>query len=348
MKKPLLPSVSVVLAMRNEARTIKRRLENLAVQDYPAGKMEIIAVSDGSDDNTEALVKEMQDSRIQLLTLPTPHGKAVALAHGVAVAKGEIIVFADARQTFETSAIRELMENFGDPTVGCVSGQLVFVEKEESAVRVPMGAYWSYEKSVRRHESLTGSTIGVSGSIYAMRRELYRPLPAGTLLDDVFSPMLVIRQGYRVVFEEKAVAFDVVSRNIEQEWRRKVRTLTGNWQLLGLAPWLAFPKFNPVWGRFMSHKIFRILVPFFLAAAFVSSGLLPGLFYTAAFIVQGAFYAIAASAAVIPRLRTLPGIGIIYFFVVLNAAAVIGFWKWISGQAATTWQRSADLTLRPQ
>lgn len=338
MKSPIQPSVSVVLAVRNEASQIAARLQNLCAQNYPAENMEIIVVSDGSDDGTEAFVEACSDTRVKLIRLEPSAGKAYAVNAGVAAASGEFIVFADARQQFEPMVIRELCANFSDPVVGCAGGELIFRKSPDSTVRAEMGAYWLYEKKIRHMESDTGSVIGVSGCIYAVRRALFQPLPAGTILDDVLTPMNIVRQGYRVVFVPSAMAYDIVSKDVDQEWKRKVRTLTGNWQLMSLAPWLVVPGMNPVWMRFMSHKIFRVKVPFWLMCLLASSALLPAPFYQALFFAQLGCYALAGAAALCPALQKTKGISFIYFFAVLNTAAVAGCWKWLRGSSAATWR----------
>ncbi len=331
--------VSVVLAARNEADKISARLDNLCAQDYPAEKMEIIVVSDASDDGTDEAVRNCPDSRVRLIVMPEGGGKALAVNAGVAAARNDIVVLADARQQFAGNAIRELVANFSDQQVGCAGGELIFRESGASTVQAQMGAYWAYEKMLRKSESETGSMIGASGCICAIRRGLYQPLPAGTILDDVLIPMNIVRQGYRVVFDASAVAYDIVSQSVGQEWKRKVRTLTGNWQLISLAPWLIVPGMNPVWTRFISHKICRVKVPFWLIILLIGSALLPGRVYHLFLGAQALCYLIAGAAGIVPSLRAMPGISYIYFFAVMNAAALVGFWRWIAGRTANVWLR---------
>ncbi len=280
------PTVSVVVAAHNEERNIAARLDNLILQDYPADKYEIIIVSDGSTDGTSQVVQSYQSVGVRLIELSESHGKAVALNFGVASATGEIIVFTDSRQQFKPGTVRELAANFSDSTVGCVSGELIFIEDVESQIRVEMGAYWKYEKMIRRMESSIGSVVGATGAIYAIRRDLYQPLPEGTILDDVLTPMRIVMQGYRTVFEKGAQAFDIVSKDTNQEWKRKVRTLAGNWQLLSLEPKLLSPLRNPLLFRFLSHKIFRLLVPVALVLILVSGVLSEGKVYLFATVFQ--------------------------------------------------------------
>lgn len=330
--------VSVVIAARNEESTIAGRIENLLSQEYPAGLAEIVVVSDGSTDETGAVVAGFADRNVVLLPLPEGLGKAVALNRGVGRATGEIIVFTDARQTFSPGAVRRLVQNFADPAVGCVSGELMLTDDGESGIRAEMGAYWRYEKGIRRLESASGSVVGATGAIFAIRRALYRPLPEGTILDDVLTPMTVAMQGYRVLFDGGATACDRISKSAGQEWRRKVRTLAGNWQLLTLAPSLLLPWRSPLWWRFLSHKLCRLLVPFALLAAFVTSLVCEGYIYLALLAGQSFLYAAAAAGALMPSARRLRFVNVPFFFMLLNAAAVAGLWLWLTGRCAASWR----------
>lgn len=337
-KQPCTPFVSVVISALNEEKRIASRLENLLEQQYPGECLEILVVSDGSIDRTGEIVRTFSDRNVRLLEIPERKGKAAALNLGIAESRGEIVVFADARQRFEPDAISQLVANFSDPSVGCVSGELMFQEDTESSVKLEMGAYWKYEKWIRKMESQTGSVVGATGAIYAMRRKLYTPLPAATLLDDVLSPMNVVGQGFRVVFDSKAIAYDILSDDVVQEWRRKVRTLTGNWQLLSLAPWLLIPWRNKEWGRFLSHKVCRILVPFFLVALFALSLKLEDPFYEVFLLVQLACYGLAIIGYFFSSLQSYKIFSIPCFFMVMNIAALFGFFYWISGTGTGIWK----------
>lgn len=290
------PSISIVLAARNEAHRLRARVENLLQIPYPGGR-EIIVVSDGSTDAPAAALRGL-GPHVALIELPAG-GKPLALNAGADAARGEILVFADARQRFSPETLVELVANFADPRVGGVSGELVLdAESQEgsSTVGEGVGLYWTYEKWLRRNESLVWSTLGATGAIYALRRTAWRPLPADTLLDDVLAPMRAVLDGWRVVFDERARAFDRASVDAAAESRRKVRTLAGNYQILLQEPRLLLPVRNPVWVQYVSHKIGRLLVPWALVAWFVSSTalLFDGWMYAAAFSVQALFYGLAA------------------------------------------------------
>lgn len=338
------PSVSVVIAVKDEASRISRRLANLCTQEYPLEKLEIIVVSDGSLDETEAIVRQFQEQKanttpaIRLIVLSESLGKAMALNAGVGSASGEIIIFTDSRQTFAPDTIRELSANFYDTAVGCASGELLFVENHDSKLEVEMGVYWRYEKMIRRFESATGSVVGATGAVYGIRRALYSPMPKGTLLDDVYCPLQCYLRGGRVIFDGKARAYDTVSDRIKTEWKRKVRTLAGNWQLFSLIKELHNPLSFSLWWKFFSHKVARLLVPFLLPVVFVTSAASQGSLYSALVILQILFYSLVLAAAAFPNLRKQRIVGLSYFFFVLNWAALVGWWRWLRGDLEKCWR----------
>jgi cellulose synthase/poly-beta-1,6-N-acetylglucosamine synthase-like glycosyltransferase len=250
-------------------------------------------------------VLNLYRGRVDSILLPRG-GKASALNAGVEAARHEVLVFADARQTFAGDALRALVAPLADPAIGGVSGELVLDCESgggASTIGEGVGAYWRYEKWLRRHESLVGSTVGSTGAIYALRRELWQPLPAETILDDVLAPMQAVLAGARVIFEASARAFDRVAPIGKSEFDRKTRTLAGNYQLLRLQPRLLVPFVNPVWLQFVSHKLGRLVVPYALCAILVSSAALTGqsVFYAAAFLGQLAFYGLAMYGAMLDR-----------------------------------------------
>ena len=290
------PSLSIVLAVRNEAARVAARIDNLLQLNYP-GRREIIVITNGSTDGTREVLAAYSD-RVQTVNI-SAIGKARALNAGVAVATGDLLVFADARQQFSPDALVELAANFADPQVGGATGELILDAECATAASSgseSIGLYWKYEKWLRRNESAVWSTVGATGAIYAIRRELWRPLPPETLLDDVLVPMRVVLDGRRIVFEENARAFDRASADAASEARRKTRTLAGNYQILAQEPRILVPLLNPVWLQYMSHKVGRLLVPWALIAAFVTSAMLAPShwFFTAVLALQLAFYGLAA------------------------------------------------------
>lgn len=341
-------SVSVVVAARDEEINIRARIDNLREQDYPAELVEIIVVSDGSTDRTAEIAREFGDGRVQVVELDAPLGKAAALNHGVEMARGDIIVFADARQRFDPNVIAELTAMFYDESVGAVSGELMIEPGVDSQVNEGVGMYWRYEKLIRRMESAVDSVVGATGSIYAVRRSLFRPIEEDALLDDVLVPMRIVLDGYRVLFERRARAYDITSATATQEFRRKVRTLAGNFQALVLEPRLLDPRRNRIFFQLVSHKLARLVVPYFFLVALVSSAFADGLFYRIAFWCQ-----IAALAAGLlhhtPLRRSRVGklVRMSWMFTVLNAAAVTALWVFLTGRERTVWKKSWGPTDRP-
>lgn len=344
-KASIFPKVSVVIAAYNEHERVEKRILELFKQDYPENLLEVVLISDGSTDGTVAVARAvLSDSKLIIVELPERVGKAVAVNAGVAAAKGEIVVFADCRQSFSIDAVRKLVENFADPGVGAATGELHLYNPGDAGLQTEMGTYWRYEKMVRKLEGLIYSVVGATGAIYAIRKSLYQNLPAGTILDDVLTPMNIVCKGYRVVFDGEARAFDVVSEDVSQEWRRKVRTLAGNWQLLQLAPHLFSPLANPIWIFFLSHKIARLLVPGALVGILVTSLAAPDELYLFVGFAQILFYLMAVAAMVVPVMCKIKILKLINFFVVLNAAAVAGFWVWASGRCGDAWAQRSQMS----
>jgi len=323
------PRVSIVIAARNEEANLPAKLENLRLLDYPQELLQIVIASDGSTDRTASILLD-QASNVVAVVLEQSNGKATALNEAVKRATGDVLVFLDARQYVEHDAISELASCFADPAVGAVSGELL-LEGADVQSQEGLGIYWKIEKTVRKLESASGSVVGVTGAIYAIRRELYTEIPPGTILDDVFVPMYVARMGKRVVFQPSAIARDRLFSEKGKEFSRKVRTLTGNYQLLRLAPWLLSPS-NPLLFRFISHKLLRLLVPLLLLLVLVSSAMAGGPFYRAVFWLQVLFYVSAALGALSPSAKKFKPVGIASTFVMLNAAAALAFYNFAAGR----------------
>jgi poly-beta-1,6-N-acetyl-D-glucosamine synthase len=338
-------SLSVVIAARNEQATIPSRIsEFITALDRHQLDGEVIIVSDGSTDGTaDAARREAarlnSEHRVQVLELPRNLGKAAALNVGCARASKSYLVFADARQTWGDDALVLLLENFSDKSVGAVSGDLVL--STEPGVMEGVSLYWKYERWIRNQESLVSSTVGVTGAISAVRRELFQPLPAGVVLDDVYWPMCVAMQGYRVVRDERAKAFDRLPPRARDEFQRKVRTLSGSFQLVQLLPDLLLPSRNPLWIQFVSHKLLRLLVPWLMLSILATNSLLPAPFYRGLLLAQLAGYAIGICGlwpSLAARSRLLSAAG---SFLVLNAAAGAALWVWLTGNTSNSWKRTA-------
>jgi cellulose synthase/poly-beta-1,6-N-acetylglucosamine synthase-like glycosyltransferase len=341
---PYIPFLSIIMIVRNEEKVLPRKLRNLLDLNYPDESLEIVMVSDGSTDSTNQILSEhTANPRIRVILNPQQQGKAAGLNAAMSSVRGEIVVFTDARQQIEPDAIRVLVENFADPEIGCASGELMLGDPETGEAEQGMGMYWRIEKAVRELESAVGSVVGATGAIYGVRRKLLVNVPDEAILDDVYIPMHVVRRGARVIFDPRARAWDSPDQGTAREFTRKVRTLSGNYQLLQLAPWL-LTSANPLRFQFVSHKVLRLVVPFALLATLLASFLTPGVFYRGAVILQLAFY-------------TLSFLGLAHFlrrgplarvadaartFVLLNTAAAVAFANFAAGRKVA-WERSATI-----
>jgi biofilm PGA synthesis N-glycosyltransferase PgaC len=335
-----LPSVSLVIVAHNEEALIGKRIESALGIDYPPEKLEVLVVCDGCSDATVSIARAHYDERVQVVELPVQQGKAAALSRGCAEARHAILVLADVRQSWEPGSLKLLLENFADPTVGAVSGNLVL--ERAPGVLVGVSLYWIYEKWVRAQESRLYSMVGVSGSVSALRRELFRPIPKGTILDDVYWPLQVAMQGYRVILDERARVYDHLPDSSKDEFRRKVRTLSGNLQLIALLPAALLPWRNPVCFQFVCHKTLRLIVPWGLLVLLAASLVAEDPFYRLAFCGQAIFYLTGLAGICWKSLagRCRP-ISVAASFLVLNAAAWLAFWVWLSGKTSRSWVKAS-------
>lgn len=322
--------ISVVMAVSNGGLQLEPQVEHLLALD-PALVAEIIIVSDGSTDQTNAILSRQHTSRLKSILLSQRAGKSAAVNHGILVATGEILLFVDLRPRIRDGALTSLLANFADPKVGCVAGELLLTTAaQDGAASAVSGLYWRYEQWIRNCEAVVHSPVGVYGGFYAIRRALATQAPQGLILDDMFQPLHVVRQGYRSVVDRSARVVDSWPPHAAGEFRRKVRTLAGNFQLIGCAPWLLTFK-NRLLFQLLSHKLLRLVVPYFFAILLVTSAVLgsqslPFAVFAAA---QAAFWLMAALALkwhlpLIERVASPAGA-----LLMLNAAAVVGLYTFL-------------------
>lgn len=331
----LEPTVSVCVAVHDGARYLRNKLKSIQGLDYPRHKLEILVFSDGSRDGSELIAHSLasEEPRLRVLASDERLGKPSALNALAAAARGEVLLMTDVRQALAPGALRALLAPLADPSVGCVSGNLVLSGATGAS------AYWRYEKLIRGAEARLGAMVGVSGSIYVIRRSDFRQLPPDVLLDDMFVPLQVAERRKRIVLSEAAEAYDEAFSD-EQEFGRKARTLAGNFQLVALLPWLLLPHRNPVWFQLWSHKLLRLVCPFALLGLLFASNVLAwsdlpayqrsG--WQALALGQWLFYGLAALGAHAGKLGALART-----FVVLNAAAVAGLWRFLRGTQRVAW-----------
>jgi len=325
-----LPQVTCIVAAHNEGEQLIAKVRNLLDLDYPAERLKVLIADDSSTDGSPARARALNPQRVQVVSNPSRQGKSCALVHAVKASEGDILLMCDTRQRFEAGVARALVRPFADPSVGAVTGCLLL-----EGTRGP-GVYWRYELAIRKMEARVGSMVGVTGAIYAIRRECFPlELPPETLLDDLYVPMRAVLAGWRVVCAEDARAFDV-EQGVEREFKRKVRTLTGNYQLVALLPWLLLPWRNPLFWQFAWHKLARLLCPWALALALLCSLVAPGLRpMLIAMLLLG-----VCALAVLGMLRGERAgrlARLCHTFLALNFAAVLGLWNYLRGDFQVTW-----------
>jgi cellulose synthase/poly-beta-1,6-N-acetylglucosamine synthase-like glycosyltransferase len=344
MLAPIEPFVSIVVVANNEENRIGGRIENLLALDYPAARREIVIASDGSTDDTVARAREYEGHGVSIRSFATRRGKSAVLNVVVPSLRGDVVLFADARQRFEPGTLRALIEHFADPAVGAVSGELVITTSDRTAAAGRGSAfYWRYEKFIRSTEGRADSTVGATGAIYAIRRELFETIPDDTILDDVLIPLRIVRRGYRVLFEPRARAYDSASATAHHEFVRKARTIAGTFQLFSRELWLFNPRRNRLWLETMSHKALRLALPVLHVSLFAASAALAPAdfsFYRVAFAVQALFYAAAllgyaqGSCSRRSFVVTVP-----CAICLLSWATVIGFVRFLTNRQQVTWER---------
>ena len=330
LRSPMEPRISVLIAVRNESRVIGEKIRHLQELDYPASLRELVVVSDGSTDATvETLSAWQADPGVKILHYSQPRGKAYALNIAAAHASGDILLFNDARQKLAPGAIPALLANFADATVGCASGELRFFTEGQPGLKATL--YWKFERWLRAQESLMGACMGATGAFYAIRRECFLPCPEGLILDDVYMPLQIALRGYRVIHDPDALLFDYEAPTEKEEFRRKVRTLSGIYQLLHYLPGLL--SFRLIGFQFFSHKLVRLVVPLFLLMCLVSSFLAQGWFYRLAFFAQVVCYA-AAIFGILRGARAPAWAAAPAGVVVLNSAALVAMFNALRGKTA--------------
>jgi biofilm PGA synthesis N-glycosyltransferase PgaC len=316
-----LESVSVIIAVHNGARFIRDKIESVLRLDYPRDLLEVIVVSDGSTDETDEIVREFAARGVRLMPVARG-GKCAALNAAIPTARGEILLLTDVRQEIEPASLRKLVQCYADQSVGAVSGELI-IRKGERQDEAETRLYWLYESWIRKQLGRLDSIFGATGPFYSIRRRLTVPIPPDILLDDVYLPMPAFLQGYRLIVEPEARAYDYPTTR-DTEFGRKVRTLAGNYQILMAFPQLLGPG-NRMWFHFMSYKVGRLVLPWALVAIGVASFFLPGYWATAAVALQALFYGLAAIDPLFGAGNPLKRVSSpVRTFVAMMIAAVLG------------------------
>jgi len=335
----LEPPLTLVISAFNEESSIREKLDNTLQLDYPAQRLQVLVVSDASDDRTDDIVREYAARGVTLLRMPERGGKTVGLNAALREANGEVVVFSDANAMYRRDALRRLSAPFADPAVGAVVGESTYHDSE-TASEASESLYWKYETAIKRLESETGSVVGGDGAIYAIRRSLYVPMRADALSDFV-NPLQIVKSGHRCLYEPAAQSVEKAAEGFDREFRRKVRIVNRAWRAMLSMPELLNPfRYGFFAVKLISHKLLRWLAPLFLLVLLVSSLALAGRspLYAWALVAQLAFYALALAGHVLrqrermPRLLSVP-----YYFSMVNIASARGILEAFKGETYTTW-----------
>ena len=339
-KAPIEPSVSVLVPAYNEARVIEAKIRNSLALDYPADRIDITIACDGPRDDTTAIAQRvtaaMGEGRVRVVAYPKNRGKLHVINDTMRELAGEIVVLTDAASMLAPDAVRRLVSNFADQTVGAVSGVYRITRGDDAALGNQEDLYWKYETFLKEAEGDVGSILGCHGALYAIRRELY-PYPAPTTInDDYVIPMRILQQGYRVAYDSSAEAREEAHEMAG--FSRRVRIMTGNFQQLSELKALVKPLRPGPLFFFLSHKAGRLVVPVAMLAMLVANlFLLDEPFYRGLFVLQLAFYALVLLGALVrlrPKVLRLP-----YYFCMINAAAFLGMYYALRGGRALAWKR---------
>lgn len=339
------PTVSVVITAYNEERDIRGKIENTLLLDYPKDKLEIIVASDHSTDSTDAIVKEFEPQGVRLVRQLQRGGKTAAQNLAMEHVSGEIVVFSDATANYRPDVIKKVVRNFADPAVGGVAGKLVYVDPSRSDTGAGARSYWGYETFLKESESLACSLIGVSGCLYAVRRNNYVPMYPEACSDFLIATLLY-KQGLRTVYEPEAICTEETNRRTDKEMKMRIRVISQTFTDL----WRNREMLDPFVAGFyslqlLSHKVLRYSIPLFLTVLFVSSGFLAfdSLFYFLVFGAQLGFYIVAFCAWLLEKVGVRIGLLSIPLYLVLtNVASVLGFLQFLRGERYAAWEPIRD------
>jgi len=331
------PTIDVLLVVHDAAAEIARKLDNLLALDYPSELLRINVVCDGCHDGTEDIASARASPRLRVFADAGHRGKSACIGSTLPRLDGDVVLFTDVRQRLDRHAARALADALADRRVGVASGELVL--ESDGGFGQGVNAYWRFEKLIRRLESASGSLVGVTGAIYAARRDQLPEVPPGLILDDMWIPLAVAARGLRVVFVPQALAFDRAATDPATEARRKRRTLAGNFQLLHRWPALGVPGAHPLAWRLWGHKWLRLLVPWLLALALALNALLAmeSRLYAALLVLQLLAYALAVAGWSWPRLMSLLPIRIASTFLSLNLSAAAALVMYVRERNLHLW-----------
>jgi cellulose synthase/poly-beta-1,6-N-acetylglucosamine synthase-like glycosyltransferase len=337
-----LPTLTLLIAAYNEESVIAQRLRNALSMDYPSELFEVVVGLDGCSDGTAAILKGLDDRRVRVLEYVERRGKATVLNEAMAEINSEIVMMSDANTDIDPLAARQLVGWFKDPEVGAAVGRLILTDLRSG--RNADGLYWKYETFLKRCEGRLGALLGANGAIYAIRRELYVPIPAETIIDDFVIPLVAkLRSGCAIVYDCDAIAREETPADVTSEFHRRARIGAGGFQSIALLWKLLDPRQGWVAFTFFCHKVLRWLCPFFMIGLLASNVVLCDRpFFQWVLVTQTAFYGVSLAAAFVPpRLRLPRTIRLMTMFTSMNAALLVGFVRWLRKRQNAAWKRTS-------
>jgi cellulose synthase/poly-beta-1,6-N-acetylglucosamine synthase-like glycosyltransferase len=338
LKPARLPRVSLIISAYNEEDVIREKIVNSLNLEYPRDRLEIIVASDGSTDRTTAIAGEFTDSRVRVFDLPR-RGKNGTLNEVMPQTRGDIILFTDANGKFQKDALTMLVRHFADRKVGCVCGELIYLSADDNVVAKGYNLYWRYDQQLKRMESRLACLLGANGSIFAIRKSLYRPL-GGAVSNDMVLPIQIAAQGYHVVYEPEAISREAGSKDAPEELGRRSRIVGRGIRGVGyvLPDVLRGRRVLLLW-ELLSRKFLRYCTPILLAGLVVSNVFLTTGIYRLALVGQALFYGSALLSLALRRFGLhIPGLSLPHYFVLGNVAAALGWWKVVAGRELTKWE----------
>ncbi len=337
------PSVTIVISAFDEEGCIRQKIENCLALDYPEDRLDVVVGCDGCTDRTAQVAREVRDPRVSIAELSPRSGKPSVLSRLVPTARGDVVLLTDANVLLDRGALKALARHFHDPGVGAVVGRLRLYNRARRDYEESL--YWKYETILKYEEGKHGCVVGANGGIYAIRRLLFAALPAGTIVDDFVVPVRIAARGWKVPFEPEAQAYEETTEDYGREFGRRARIGAGNWQALALVPDVLDPRTGFLFFGFVAHKLVRWTTPLWMGLALLSNAALasrgPG--WVLLLLGQLAFYALALAGRARARGPARRLASAAWYFVAMNAALAVGFWRFVRGTQRAAWERTERL-----
>jgi biofilm PGA synthesis N-glycosyltransferase PgaC len=338
-----LPKVSLIIACYNEASILREKVSNTLALDYPKDKLEILFITDGSNDGSEFLLKEIEG--IKVLHQPERRGKTAAMNRAVEQSNGEILVFTDANTFLPSQALRKLIAPFADARTGCVAGEKrVRKDNQGESVGSGEGLYWKYESFLKKMDARLCSATGAAGELFAIRGSLWEAIDSKIILDDFYASLRVVEKGYRIAYTPDAYAEEYASVDMKDEWKRKIRIASGGFQSMFLLGGLfSFKRFVFTW-QYVSHRLLRwTITPLAMLVIIPLNALLLGehWIYDVLLYAQIGFYLLAFGGYFAEKMqRRVKAFFLPYYFTFMHAAALIGGVRYFTGKQSSIWEKA--------